>query len=409
MSPDRFRSLYAGALAMIAARVGRVPTIGFRVQSKKALQLSAFLPLALGYLLGCVTLSAQPAAPPSALLTTAEVNQLCGRLTDLMEAEGVALADLQRASSPVVEATRQSCLQLRLQPARAAHTYALLSNVRAYLALADALPKPFPFPEAAERQFTELRDDFQRLDSHFRALAGTLDARLVSPDPANLARYAEADRLLPAPHPDKPRVVFFGDSITDFWRLNEYFPGSDYLNRGIAGQTTGQMLQRFQADVVSLHPVVVLILAGTNDLARGIPVTAIESNYQSIATLAAANKIKVIFASVTPVSDYHKDQNPAYEQTTVRPPAQIRELNEWLRGFCSKQGHLYLDYFSALVDAKGQLNADFADDGLHPNAMGYRAMGPLAAAAIEKITKPPAAPPPEPAKPHKHLFPSIIK
>ena len=267
------------------------------------------------------------------------------------------------------------------------------------------LPKPFPFPEAAEAQFTELRNDFTRLDSHFRALAETLDARLVNPDPANVTRYSEPNSRVPAPNPAKTRVVFFGDSITDFWRLNEYFPDNDYINRGIAGQTTGEMLQRFQPDVLNLHPQAVLILAGTNDLARGIPVAAIENNYRMIATLAASEKIKVLFASVTPVSDYHKDQNPANERTPGRPPARIRELNDWLQAYCTKQGHLYVDYFSALVDGNGQLKADFGDDGLHPNAMGYRVMAPLASAAIEKTI----VPPPEAPKPRKRFLPSIIK
>jgi lysophospholipase L1-like esterase len=364
------------------------------------------------FLTGCllmycaVSLSAQSAQTPAALLTNAQVNQLCGRVTELMEAEGVAIADLQRASAPVIEATRQNCIQLQIQPGRASHTYTLLANLRAYLALADAVPKPFPFPEAAERQFTELRNDFTRLDSHFRALAETVDARLVSPDPANLTRYSEANSRLAVPNPAKPRVVFFGDSITDFWRLNEYFPESDYVNRGIAGQTTGEMLQRFQADVLNLHPQAVLVLAGTNDLARGIPVAAIENNYQMIATLAAANHIAMIFASVTPVSDYHKDQNPAYERTPSRPLARIRELNDWMQAYCSKQHCLYVDYFSSLVDGSGQLKADFGDDGLHPNAMGYRAMGPLASAAIEKTL---AVTVDSAPKPRKRFFPSIIK
>ena len=110
------------------------------------------------FLIACSpSLSAQSPQPPAALLTNAQVNQLCGRLTELMEAEGVAVADLQRASAPVIEATRQNCIQLQIQPGRASHTYVLLANLRAYLALADALPKPFPFPEAAEQQFTELR------------------------------------------------------------------------------------------------------------------------------------------------------------------------------------------------------------------------------------------------------------
>ena len=149
-----------------------------------------------------------------------------------------------------------------------------------------------------------------------------------------------------------------------------------------------------------------LILAGTNDLARGIPVAAIESNYQMMAALAAANQVKVIFASVTPVSDYHKDQNPANERTPGRPPARIRELNDWLRAFCPKQRCLYLDYFSALVDGNGQLKAEFSDDGLHPNAMGYRVMAPLASAIIEKTLAVVVDPAP---KPRKRFLPSIIK
>ncbi len=190
----------------------------------------------------------QTAPVPSALLTNPQVNELCGRLAELMEAGGVAISDLQRAAAPVIENTRQTCVQLRLLPGRGQVTYSLLVNLRAYLALADSVPKPFPFPEAAQRQLAELRDDAARLDAHFRALVENRDRQLVSPDPANLLRYADANRKVGSPSAGKPRVVFFGDSITDFWRLNEYFPDSDYINRGIAGQTTGQLLQRMKAD-----------------------------------------------------------------------------------------------------------------------------------------------------------------
>src|ERR1019366_4631222 len=196
-----------------------------------------------------------PGIPPSTpLMLKAQVNELCGRLGELMEAGGVAIPELQRAAAPVIENTRQNSIQLRLRPGRGEITYSLLINLRAYLALADSVPKPFPFSEAAQRQLTELRDDATRLDAHFRTLIETRDRQLVSPDPANLARYAETNRKLPAPAPVKPRVVFFGDSITDFWHLNEYFPDSDYLNRGIGGQTSGQLLQRMKDDVINLHP-----------------------------------------------------------------------------------------------------------------------------------------------------------
>ena len=343
--------------------------------------------------------------PPSPLLDNTQVNGLCGRLGELMEAGGVAIPDLQRAAAPVIENTRQTCSQLRLRAGRAEITYSLLTNLRAYLALADSVPKPFPFPEAAQKQLTELRDDATRLDAHFRALIELRDRQLASPDPANLARYAEANRKLPAPAAGKPRVVFFGDSITDFWHLNEYFPDSDYINRGIAGQTSGQLLQRMKNDVIDLHPEAVMIMIGTNDLVREIPVTAIEGNYQILADMAAAYKIKVIFASVTPVSDYHKDQEPTYERTPQRPPVLIKALNEWLQKFCSERGYFYVDYFTATVDPAGQFQAEMSDDGLHPNAKGYRVMAPLAAAAIHKSL----APVETSQKPKKRGLASILK
>ncbi len=183
----------------------------------------------------------------------------------------MAVPDLQRASAPVIENVRQACVQLRANPGVGESTYALLMNLRAYLALAEAVPKPFPFPETARQQFAELRDDSTRLDSHFRALLDQKDAQLRSSDRDHLSRYAEANRKLAPPDAARPRVVFFGDSITDFWRLNEYFPDRDFVNRGIAGQITGEMLGRMKSDVIDLHPAAVLILAGTNDLARGIP------------------------------------------------------------------------------------------------------------------------------------------
>ena len=173
-------------------------------------------------------------------------------------------------------------------------------------------------------------------------------------------------------------------SITDSWRLNQYFPEHDYINRGISGQITGEMLGRFKQDVLDLRPEAVLILAGTNDLARGVPVLTIENNYSMMADLADKHGIKVIFASVLPVSDYHKGENPAYEMTRIRPPQLIRALNDWLRSFCAQRGYTYLDYYSALIDSAGMLRPDLADDGLHPNPAGYRIMGPLALAAIQK-------------------------
>jgi len=346
--------------------------------------------------------SVQPTSP---LMPNAQVNELCGRLGELMEAGGVAIPDLQRAAAPVIESTRQNCIQLRLRPGRAQITYSLLINLRAYLALADSVPKPFPFSEASQMQLTELRNDANRLDAHFRTLIENRDRQLTSPDPANLARYAEANRKLPAPVAGKPRVVFFGDSITDIWRLNEYFPDTDYVNRGISGQTAGQLVQRMQDDVVNLHPAAVLILIGTNDLARETPVTTIESDYQMLADMASVNKIKVIFASVLPVSDYHKDDDPTYERRLQRPPVFIKALNDWLQKFCAQRGYIYLDYFTAMVDMATQLTADLSEDGLHPNAKGFRVMAPLASEAIAKALAPPVIL----EKPKKRGLASLLK
>ena len=341
---------------------------------------------------------AQPApqAPsaPQALMTAKDVNELCQRSMQLMEAGGVAVPDLQRASAPIIESVKQACIQIQARPGFGQSTYALMMDLRAYLSLADAVPKPFPFPETARRQFAELRDDSTRLDSHFRALLASKDAQLRTSDRDNLKRFDEANRKLPPMDPNKPRVVFFGDSITDLWRLNEYFPDRDFVNRGISGQITGEMLGRMKADVIDLHPEAVVILAGTNDLGRSIPLTVIENNYIMIADLATLYKIKVIFASVLPVSDYHKNDNPSYERTRERPPLFINALNDWIGKLCSQRGYTYLDYYSALVDPSGHLKEDLSDDGLHPNSKGYRIMAPLALEAVQKTLRPRAAPVP---------------
>jgi lysophospholipase L1-like esterase len=203
-------------------------------------------------------------------------------------------------------------------------------------------------------------------------------------DFGNLARYREANAKLAMPAATENRVVFMGDSITDIWKLDVSFPGKPYVNRGIGGQTTPQMLIRFRPDVIALAPKAVVILAGTNDISGNTgPMTLgeIEANLQSMAELARAHGIQVVLSSVLPVSNYTERSKLFFP---LRPPAQILELNQWIKEYAARNSLIYLDYFSAMVDDKGLLRADLADDGLHPNAKGYAIMAPLAQKAIEQ-------------------------
>jgi lysophospholipase L1-like esterase len=152
----------------------------------------------------------------------------------------------------------------------------------------------------------------------------------------------------------RTRIRFLGDSITDCWRLNEYFPNRDFVNRGISGQITAEMLDRMKADVIDLKPAAMLVLGGTNDIARGVPLSTIENNLTMIADLADHYKIKPLFASVLPISDYHKDVNPNYEMTRTRPPATIRALNEWIKSLSTARNFVYLDYYSEMVDSSDE-------------------------------------------------------
>jgi lysophospholipase L1-like esterase len=205
---------------------------------------------------------------------------------------------------------------------------------------------------------------------------------IYTDDFGQLARYREADAAL-APAGEN-LVVFLGDSITDYWRLPDYFPGKPYINRGIDGQTTPQMLVRFRQDVIALHPKVLVVLAGTNDIAGVTGRTSnedIEANYASMAEMARAHRIRMVFASILPVYNYTHD---AEESFALRPRDRILALNKWLKHYCAKNGFVYLDYFSALVDERGMLKRALADDGLHPTDAGYKIMAPLAEKAIQK-------------------------
>lgn len=198
-----------------------------------------------------------------------------------------------------------------------------------------------------------------------------------------LARFARDNATYPAPKPGERRVVFMGDSITDFWGrpVGDFFPGKGYINRGISGQTTPQMLVRFRADVIALKPKVVVILAGTNDISGNTGASSlamIEDNLSSMAELARAHGIRVVLATLLPVSDYVDPM-----QTTRRPPGQILALNQWIRGYAAREHLVLLDYYPAVVDAASALNRDLTDDGLHPNAKGYAVMAPLAQRAVD--------------------------
>ena len=182
------------------------------------------------------------------------------------------------------------------------------------------------------------------------------------------------------------RVVFMGDSITDGWgrRYGKFFPGKPYVNRGISGQTTPQMLIRFRPDAIALKPKAVVILAGTNDIAGNTgPMTleAIEDNLMSMAELAAAHGIRVVMSSVMPVCDYIGNQ------TTRRPPERIKALNAWMKDYAGRHGAVYLDYYSAMLDDAGMFKKELTYDGLHPNDAGYEVMVPLAEKAIAEALK----------------------
>jgi len=208
---------------------------------------------------------------------------------------------------------------------------------------------------------------------------------IYTDDFGELKRYRDADAALKPPATAENRVVFLGDSITDYWKLEDYFPGKPYINRGIDGQTTPQMLVRFRQDVINLHPKLLVVLAGTNDVA-GVTGRArnedIEANYTTMAEVAHLHGIRVVFASLLPVNNTSSED--AKESFALRPRERLMAINRWLKDYCANNGLVYLDYYTALVDETGMLKKELSDDGLHPNAAGYKRMTPLANEAIAK-------------------------
>ncbi len=199
--------------------------------------------------------------------------------------------------------------------------------------------------------------------------------------------YAPLNAALTAPQPGEQRVVFLGDSITDRWNLSKFFPGKPYVNRGIGGQVTTQLIVRFQADVVALHPAAVVILAGVNDVQGVFQVVTeqqIETNYLTLAQLAEANGIRPVFVNITPLNNYTPNAGTMLQD---RHADELARVNTWLEGFCAQHHYTLIDYGPVLSDDKGLMRADFTGDGIHPNDAAYAVMAPIAETGIEKALK----------------------
>jgi lysophospholipase L1-like esterase len=235
-----------------------------------------------------------------------------------------------------------------------------------------------------------LRTQYQQSKGwYLNKLAQTLDnthlvespsAHSFLPDVAELGRYQAENRALPPIVTG--RVVFYGDSITDFWPTafrTQFFPGKPYIGRGIAGQSTPQMLWRFQQDVIELHPAAVVILAGANDVLlpqRNITYQQTTRNIQAMVEMAQRHRIRVILCSILPVSRYPPPQQAVFTE-------KINALNRWLRKDAAEQHLAYVDYYDAMADSKGALDSSLSPDGIHPNAAGYAVMHSLVQAAMD--------------------------
>ena len=203
-------------------------------------------------------------------------------------------------------------------------------------------------------------------------------------DWANLEKYYAQNQLLMSNAKNENRVVFMGNSITEFWQYaDDFFSTHGYINRGISGQTSPQMLVRFRPDVIALSPAVVVIMAGINDIAENTGPIALEDvmgNIASMAELAKAHNIKVILCSVLPAIDFN--WRPGLE-----PAEKIIRLNDMIQSYCKANDFFYLDYYSKMVDGQKRMNKQYADDGVHPNLAGYKVMEPMVQEAIEVAMK----------------------
>ncbi|TSJ40899.1 acylhydrolase [Mucilaginibacter corticis] len=209
-------------------------------------------------------------------------------------------------------------------------------------------------------------------------------ASATAQDWPNIKRYEQANSQV-APANGKKTVVYMGDSITDFWINNDstFFKSNNYIDRGISGQTTGQMLVRFREDVINLKPDVVVILAGINDIAENNGPSKLEDvmgNIMSMAELAKANHIKVVLSSVLPAAAF--PWRPA-----IDPKEKVKALNDMLKAYAAKNNFVYLDYFTAMVDENRGLPKTLSKDGVHPTLEGYKVMEPLAQKAIGQALK----------------------
>jgi lysophospholipase L1-like esterase len=205
-------------------------------------------------------------------------------------------------------------------------------------------------------------------------------------DWANLERYHEENLKIGQPAPGENRVVFMGNSITEGWGLTmpDFFAGRPFINRGISGQTTPQMLVRFRSDVVNLKPAVVVILAGINDIAGNTgPSTQemIENNLASMVELAKAGGIRIVMSSVLPAYDFPWRQG-------LQPADKVIQLNKWIKDYADTHGCVYIDYFTPMADERNGLKAEYSSDGIHPNLLGYKVMAPLAEKAIKQALNP---------------------